>query len=92
MIHNVWASGQDFGTIAYAQMPLINFHACVSSKFMSKFLVLAFIYIHTLYMQAVKALASQLICADLPEPSLLADEISIKVLCTGPYFLNIQIP
>ena len=35
------------------------------------------IYIHDLCMRAVKALASLRICADSPEPSLLADATSI---------------
>ena len=49
-------------------------------------LVWAFIYIHTLCMQAVKALASLHICADLPKPLLLVDMISTKIWCTGPNF------
>ena len=43
-------------------------------------------------MQAAKSLASQLICAGLPKPSLLADGISTEILSTDPYTLNIQTP
>ena len=39
-------------------------------------------------MRAVKALASLCICADMPEPSLLADALSIEISCTLPYILN----
>ena len=35
-------------------------------------------YIHILYMRAAKALVSMRICIDSPEPSVLADVISIE--------------
>ena len=38
----------------------------------------AFVYIHILYMRAAKALVSMRICIDSPEPSVLADVISIE--------------
>ena len=52
------------------------------------FLVLVFIYIHTLFLGAVNALVSLCICTDSPEPSLLADAISIEISCTGPNDLS----
>ena len=45
----------------------------------------AFMYIHTLCMQAEKVQMSLLTCADSPEPSLLADVISTKITSNGPY-------
>ena len=39
-------------------------------------------------MQAAKALVSLRICADSPEPSLLADKISTKLLCAGTMYLE----
>ena len=39
-------------------------------------------------MRVAKALTSIGICADSPEPSLLADAINIKISCTGPYIVK----
>ena len=39
---------------------------------------------NNLCMREVKALASLLKCAGLPEPSLLTDAISTKILCAYP--------
>ena len=50
-----------------------------------KNLVHALIYIRTLCMRAANALASQRICTDSHEPSLLTDAISTEISCTGPY-------
>ena len=36
-------------------------------------------------MRAAKAMASLCICTDSPEPSLLADPISTKISCNGPF-------
>ena len=36
-----------------------------------------------MYMQPAKNIASQRICVGSPEPSMLADAISFKSLCTG---------
>ena len=38
-------------------------------------------------MQAVKALVSLCIWADSPEPSLLANAISTKISCAGPFYV-----
>ena len=67
--------------IAYAQKPLLNAYADVSSR------VRAFIYIHTLCMREAKALASLriFISADSPRLSLFADRISTVISCTGTY-------
>ena len=39
-------------------------------------------------MRAAKALASMRICADLSEPSLLADMLSTEIYCTGHWGIN----
>ena len=39
-------------------------------------------------LRVVNALVSLCICTDSPEPSLLADAISIEISCTGPNDLS----
>ena len=61
--------------IVYEQKPPLNTNADVSSKLVVYFLVLAFNYISTMCMLAVKAG----ICPDSPEPWLQADAISTEM-------------
>ena len=72
--------------IAYAQIPLINAHADVSSKAIGLFFFLSdssFILIHALRMRVVEALVS---LVDSHEQSLLADAISTEITRTGQYY------
>ena len=48
-------------------------------------LVWVLMYMYILCMQVGNALVNLHICADSPEPSLLTDEISIKISWTGQY-------
>ena len=41
-------------------------------------------------MRAAKTLVCLHICADLPEPLLLADALSTEILCAGLYVVGIQ--
>ena len=66
--------------IAYAQMPPLNVPAGVYSGNIGLIITWMFIYIHTLSMRAVKAMARMRICAGSPEPSLLGYMICAKIL------------
>ena len=46
-----------------------------------------FVYIHTLFMQVVKALSSLCLCSDLTEPSLHDNAICTKITCTRFYLM-----
>ena len=64
--------------IAYAQKPPVNVHAGVSMG-IRLIVIWVFIYIQTLCMLAVKAMARMRICAGSPEPSLLGYMICAKI-------------
>ena len=70
--------------IAYAHKPPLNVHAGVSSGNIGWIIIWVFIYIHTLCMRAVKAMARMRICAGSPEPSLLANMIMCQNLVSLP--------
>ena len=65
--------------IAYAQKPPINVHAGVSCGNIGLIIIWVLIYIHTLCMQAVKAMARMSICAGTPQPSLLGYIVCIEI-------------
>ena len=70
---------EHFMLIAYAQMPPLNVPAGVSSGNIGLIIICMFIYIHTLSMRAVKAMARMRICTGSPEPSLLGYMICAKI-------------
>ena len=79
----------NFGTIAYAQMPVIKAHVDVSSKAggvnfgLSPYLYYNFISC----MRAGKALVSLRMGADSLMPSLLSDVIRYESSCAGQYII-----
>ena len=62
--------------IAYAQKPPVNIHARIGWEYR---LIWVFLYIHTLCMRTVKAMARMRICAGSPEPSLLGYMICAEI-------------
>ena len=64
--------------IAYAQKPPVNAHAAYLVG-ICLIVIWVFIYIHTLCMIVVKAMARMRICAGSPEPSLLGYMICAKI-------------
>ena len=70
--------------IAYAQRPSVNVHAGVSSGNIGLIIIWVFIYIHTLCMQAVKAMARMSICAGTPQPLLLGYIVCIEISLACP--------
>ena len=64
-----WVSRWDFGT----------YRNCMKASF--KILIWYFIYIHTLCVQAAKALVSLRICVGSPGHSLLDNSVSTKITC-----------
>ena len=70
--------------IAYAQRSSVNVHAGVSSGNIGLIIIWVFIYIHTLCMQAVKAMARMSICAGTPQPSLLGFIVCIEISLACP--------
>ena len=65
--------------IAYAQKPPVNVKAGVSCGNIGLIIIFVFIYIHTLCMQAVKAMARMSICTGMPPPSLLGYIVCIEI-------------
>ena len=75
--------------IAYAQKPPVNVHAGVSSGNICLTIIWVFIFIHTLCMLAVKAMAKMHICAGSPESSLLGHMICAKISWACPIILHL---
>ena len=75
--------------IAYAQKPPVNAHAGVSSGNVGLIIIWVFIYIHTLCMLAVEAMARMRMCAGSPEPSLLGFMICAKISWACPITLHL---
>ena len=75
--------------ISYAQKPPLHVPAGVSSANNGLIIFWVFIYIHTLCMRAVKAMARMRICAGSPEPSLLGYMICAKISWACPIVLHL---
>ena len=75
--------------IAYAQKPPENVHAGVSSGNIGLIVIWVFIYIHTLCMLAVKAMAKMRICAALAWAFILGYMICAKISWACPMILHL---
>ena len=77
---------------SHALAHIINFNAIVSSGARALHLTLS-LHLHPYFVKASSknALASQRMCADSPEHSLLADAIRTDISCTGPYVISLGI-
>ena len=84
-----WARKWDLMLIAYAQKPPLNVHAGVSCGNIGLIIIWVFIYIHTLCMQAVKAMARMSICAGTPQPSLLGYIVCIEISWACPVIWHV---
>ena len=79
-----WARKWDFDAYRICPKAACKRPCGVSSGNIGLIIIWVFIYIHTLCMRAVKAMARMRICAGTPEPSLLGYMISIQISWACP--------